>query len=343
MQWFNRSNRGFLTNTTSAVTGKATTRKTAGMTTKVKGRYSVITGIIFFLCAPLVLAQEAPYVLVKTWGSKGVSLGQFNEPTGIAVQGKEIFVSDARNHRIQVFDQDGTALRQFGADILERPMNLTIANSELYVADYFADQIKVFSLNGEYRRSIGKSGSGKGEFNVPGGVAVAPNGDLYVAEFNNQRVQQLRADGSFIKQWGITGEAGTFGDKLRYPTDVALTKDEKLIIADGYNDRILVFASNGELLHKWGGPFAMNISGSFEGWFSTITAVSVGPSGHVFVADFHNDRVQKFTQDGEFLNQFGIKSTGPSNTAIAVAEDDDGNVYVADYINHQIQKWRLGE
>jgi len=300
-----------------------------------------LMGVIYFFWMPS--AQEPAYVLEKTWGGKGRAAGQFTEPTGIAVKGSEVFVSDARNHRIQVFDLDGTILRQFGLNDLERPMNLAIAKDELYVADYFADQIKVFSLQGDYRRSIGKPGTGPGEFSIPGGIAVAGNGDLYVPGFTTQRVQQLRADGSFVRQWGITGEAGTFSEKLRYPTDVALSKDGTLFIADGYNDRVLAIGPDGQRLNQWGGPFAMNIFGPFNGWFATVTGISVGPGGHVFVADFYNDRVQKFTQDGVFLNAFGIKSTGPTHTSIAVAEADDGSVFVADYANHQVQKWRPGK
>ncbi len=301
----------------------------------------IFVGITYFVWIPS--AQESAYLLEKTWGEKGSMAGQFNEPTGIAVNANEVFVSDARNHRIQVFDFDGKALRQFGTNELERPMNLSIANNELYVADYFADQIKVFSLHGDYRRSIGKVGMGPGEFTIPGGVAVASNGDLYVAGFIQQRVQQLRADGRFIRQWGVTGEAGTFGGKLRYPTDVAISKNGTLFIADGYNDRVLAIDSNGELLTKWGGPFAINIFGPFNGWFTTLTGISVGPSGNVFVADFYNDRVQKFTSDGQFLTAFGIKSNAPTHTTIAVAEADDGSVFVADYAHHQIQKWRPGK
>jgi len=287
--------------------------------------------------------QEPAYVLEKTWGEKGADIGQFNEPTGVAVNNNEVFVSDGRNHRIQVFDLTGKPLRQFGSEQLERPMNITIAKNELYVADYFADQIKVFSVQGEYLRSIGKPGTGPGEFTIPGGVAVESNGDIFVAEFKNQRVQQLKANGEFIRQWGITSKVGTFGGKLRYPTDVALAKDGTLFIADGYNDRVLAIGSNGKLLTKWGGPFAINIFGSLNGWFATITGISVGPSGNVFVADFYNDRVQKFTADGKFLNAFGIESTGPTHTAIAVAEAKNGSVFVADFVNHQIQKWVPGQ
>ncbi|MCZ6579752.1 MAG: 6-bladed beta-propeller, partial [Gammaproteobacteria bacterium] len=64
--------------------------------------------------------------------------------------------------------------------------------------------------------------------------------------------------------------------------------------------------------------------------------------GDVFVADFYNDRVQKFNAEGVFLTAYGIKSTAPTHTAIAVAEADDGSVFVADYANHQVQKWQPG-
>ena len=50
---------------------------------------------------------EPPYNLIKTWGEKGSANGQFNEPTGIVASEKYVFVSDARNSRIQVFDFDG--------------------------------------------------------------------------------------------------------------------------------------------------------------------------------------------------------------------------------------------
>lgn len=305
-----------------------------------------IVGMTYLLWMPS--PQEPPYTLVKTWGSKGGKPGQFNEPTGIVLVGDELFISDSRNTRIQVFDLDGNFKRLFGEKgeapgQFNRPMNLAIANGELYVADYFNDRIQVYGLDGVFRRSIGESGSGEGEFNAPGGIAVASNGDLFVADFYNQRVQQLDANGRFIRQWGKTKQVGLLDDKFNYPTDVAITPSGTLYVADGYNDRVVAFDSNGGLLTRWGGPFAMNIFGPFNGWFATVTGISAGPSGHVFVADFYNDRVQKFTKKGKFLNAFGIKSTGPTHTAIAAAEADDGSVFVADYAHHQIQKWQPGK
>ncbi len=296
-------------------------------------------------CAWFPPEREAPYELLASWGGKGDAPGQFNEPTGIAVAGGEVFVSDARNGRIQVFDFEGRFRRQIGAPgeapgKLGRPMNLAISRGELYVADYWNDRIEVFSLAGKYRRSIGSRGSGPGQFNAPGGVAVGEDGDLFVADFYNQRVQQLRPDGRFVRQWGETGRTGWTAGRFSYPTDVALGADGTLYVADGYNDRIQVFAPDGAFLRKWGGPFALNIHGPFRGWFATVTSVAVGPRGNVFVADFYNDRVQKFSAEGRLLTAFGSTPRGPAHSAIAVAVASDGSVFVANFDAHWVERWQ---
>lgn len=309
--------------------------------------------LLFFLTGVLTIGYTAlgsgkgpEYRFVSSWGVKGSGPGAFNDPTGIAVTEQEVFVSDARNSRIQVFDLEGNFKRQFGAtgnepSQLGRPMNLTIAAGELFVADYWNDRIEVFALDGAHKKTIGHSGSGPGEFDAPGGVAVAPNGDLFVADFYNQRIQQLRPDGKFIRQWGETRKPGIWAEKFNYPTDVALGPDGSLYVADGYNDRVQVFSRDGEFSHKWGGPFAMDISGSFIGWFATVTGITVDKTGNVFVADFYNNRIQKFSSDGTFLTAIGEEGTSPGllNHPIAVAVTNDGTVFVTDYGNNRIQKW----
>ncbi len=85
-------------------------------------------------------AREPGYVFVTAWGGKGDGPGQFNDPTGIAVAGGEVFVADARNGRIQVFDLDGNFKRQFGSPgdgpgRIGRPMNLSVAGGERYVPE----------------------------------------------------------------------------------------------------------------------------------------------------------------------------------------------------------------
>lgn len=221
-------------------------------------------------------------------------------------------------------------------------MNLTIHDDELYVAEYFNDRIQVFDLEGSPKRTIGGPGTGPGQFNAPGGVVVANDGSIYVADFYNQRVQHFDSHGRFVRQWGTTGKVGIAAGQLNYPTDVALAADDTLYIADGYNDRIQVFDPQGGFVRKWGGPFGMNIFGPFNGWFSTVTGIAIGPDGTLFTADFYNDRIQKFAPDGTFLTAFGETGRGPGQFghAIAVAVADDGTVFVADFLNNRVQKWR---
>jgi outer membrane protein assembly factor BamB len=165
---------------------------------------------------------------------------------------------------------------------------------------------------------------------------------LFVADFYNQRIQHLKSDGTFVRQWGTTGEIGVSAGEFNYPTDTAVAADGTLYVADGYGDRVQAFARDGTFSHKWGGPFAMNIFGPFNGWFAVATSVAVDPGGNVFVADFYNDRVQKFAADGTFLTAFGGTGDGPGrfHHAIAAAVGDDGSVFVVDFLNSRIQKWR---
>ena len=86
----------------------------------------------------------------------------------------------------------------------------------------------------------------------------------------------------------------------------------------------------------------MNIYGPFNGWFATVTNITVDKQGNLYVADFYNNRVQKFSADGQFLTSLGEKGTGPGQFefAIAAAVADDGSVFIVDFANNRVQKWQ---
>lgn len=290
--------------------------------------------------------QEPPYRFVHAWGGEGTEPGRFRDPTGIAVVGGELFVSDARNGRIQVFDREGRFLRAFGRPgarlgELGRPMNLTVHREELYVPEYMNDRVQVFGLDGTPRRVLGEPGSDPGQLDAPGGVAITPDGNLRVVDFYNQRVQEWLPDGSFVRQWGATGEVGVGAGQFNYPTDVATAPDGGFYVADGYNDRIQAFTADGRFSHKWGGPFAMDVFGPFRGWFAVVTSVAVDAGGRVFAADFYNHRIQKFAADGTFLTSFGGQGAeaGAFDHAMAVAVAPDGTVFATDLGNHRVTVW----
>lgn len=290
-------------------------------------------------------AREVDYRFAGSWTLTESKSGAAAEPIGIAIAGSQVFVSDAGAHRIVVFDREGNYIREFagegdGLGELSRPMLMDVDNqgNRLYVAEYLNDRIQVFSLQGEPLGTIGSPGSGPGEFDAPSGIKVDETGRLYVADFFNHRVQVLTLEGEFIKQFGTTGKTGIKSGLFNYPTDVALLPNGNLLIADAYNDRIQIFGPDGSFLRKWGGPFAMNIHGPFNGWFKTATAVAVGPNGNIFVADFYNNRVQKFSPKGKFLTAIGSEGSEPTGLKYPtdVAVDFEGNVYIVDFGNRRI-------
>ncbi len=311
-----------------------------------------LTAVVIFLAIliPFVWvswfpsAKEPSYEFVMSWGIKGSAPGQFHDPTGIAIHNGEVYVADARNARIQVFDFDGRFKREIGSEEeLGRPMNITIHSNKLYVVDYWNDRIAIYTVNGRLLKTMGKPGSGPGEFRAPGGVAVSSDHTLYVVDFYNQRVQHLTPEGGFINQIGITSKSGRSAGLFGYPTDIAISSDGILYVADGYNDRIQVFSSQGKFLNKWGGPFAFNISGPFNGWFAVVTSLALDSHDNVFAVDFYNHRVQKFDKSGTFLSAFGVKGfkDGQFMYPFGVAIAKDGSVFITDFGNNRVQKWSL--
>ncbi len=86
---------------------------------------------------------------------------------------------------------------------------------------------------------------------------------------------------------------------------------------------------------------ATNIPGGFNGWFSVATGVAVDGDGNVFVADFYNHRIQKFSPKGDFLTSIGEPGNGPGqfDRPTDVVVDAEGNLYVVDFGNDRIQKF----
>ncbi len=300
----------------------------------------LVTTIIVFAAllwwgGALQWAGESGYIVRETVGKHGAGSGQFDEPTGIAVHEGRVFVADARNARIQVFD-NGYPHRIFGRDVLERPMNLSIRDGLLYVADYFTDSIEVFGLDGTHQRSIRAAD----RLNSPGGVDVFPDGSVLVADTYNHRIVHLDRDGHVLRQWGTTGKAGRGRDEFRYPTDVAILPDGGFVVAGGYAYRIKRFDAEGRLQAIWGGPFALGIPGSLPGWFNVASSIALAPDAEsVFVVDMFNQRVQHFSLDGDLLGIFARPPVEPGRSLAGIDVAGNGAVWTTDMTRHEVVRW----
>lgn len=213
------------------------------------------------------------------------------------------------------------------------------AEGNLYVIDSGNHRIQKFDRNGKFLLLWGNQGTGEGQFNFIdkehegfGGIEIAPNGRVYVADSENARIQVFDTNGKFLQQWGKRGKGN--GEFVR-PIDLAIDRAGNVFVIDDRNDQIQKFDGQGKFLLRWGG------NGSADGQLKDTGGIAVDTDGNVYVADFGNNRVQKFDNAGKFLAKWGSRgrSEGKFVDPDYVHVDDKGNVYVVEYEGARIQKF----
>jgi uncharacterized protein (TIGR03663 family) len=195
---------------------------------------------------------------------------------------------------------------------------------------------------------LGTAGTGNDQFNSPRGLAVAPDGSLFVADSRNNRILHLDATGNPLQTIGNTSPGcpyatvppadvplGTFCE----PWDVAVSPDGQWIyVADTWNHRIQKLSADGTSVKAWGTPNYDPVSSSSFGLWGP-RGIAVDSEGRVLVVDTGNKRIAIYDADGKFLSQFGGAGTDPGqfDEPVGIALDALGNLYVADTWNQRIQ------
>ena len=183
----------------------------------------------------------------------------------------------------------------------------------------------------------GGRGTGAGQFKIPESVAVDAQGNIYVADYGNNRIQKLSPAGTVVAMWG-TPQPGRSPGQFDGPSGVAVDSHGNVYVADSGNNRVQELSRVGRPISQWGR------AGSKPGQFSGPHSLAVDASGNVYVADFGNDRVQRLSSAGKVVVMWGTRGSGPGqfNGPVGIAVDDKRNVYVADYFNNRVQKLSPG-
>jgi len=152
------------------------------------------------------------------------------------------------------------------------------------------------------------------------GIFIDADDNIYCVERETHVMHKFTTDGELLMTLGTMDKPGAEGEPFNLPTDFALGPDGEMFISDGYgNARVHKYSPDGELIKSWGKP------GTGPGEFDLPHCVRIDPRNRVMVADRENNRIQFFTLDGEYIEEWG-DLLQPDTIFI----DDDDLVYIAE-------------
>jgi DNA-binding beta-propeller fold protein YncE len=288
-------------------------------------------------------AAPNPYKMEADW-PKLPAGRKMGAPIGVEVDhdGKSVWVfercganncANSKLDPIMKLDPTGKLVANFGGGMFNFPHGLGVdRDGNVYVTDGRGlngkgDVVVKFSPQGKVLLTLGKAGmpgNGEGYLNQPSDVAIAANGDIYVADghggTSNDRIVKFSKDGKFIKAWGKHGKAAGEFDT---PHGIALDADGHVYVADRVNNRVQVFDADGKLLHEWK-------------QFGRPSGVVIDKNGMIYVSDSQSDEKRNpgFKQgirigsikDGKVV-AFIPQVSAEVGTPESISVDDAGNIY----------------
>lgn len=213
---------------------------------------------------------------------------------GLAMDDNDrMFVADSGARHVLVFNSQHHVEASI-SEGMSNPVGLALdtENRFLYVADVDLDQVLVYDADSfQLLRKIGTTGKDHtlttpGDFAKPSGVAVDSDGNLFVADMLNARIEIFDADGNFIRTFGKRGDGPGY---FAMPKGVAIDTDGHIWVTDPQQNRMQVYTQEGQLLIYIG-----NGQGLLPGMFSGVQYVTIDKQNRVFTSEVFPGRVQEF-------------------------------------------------
>ena len=229
-------------------------------------------------------------------GKKGKAPGDLWNPNGVAIDGKTnlIYVAEGSDFcRISIFSESGAFINAFSHEDMTEPYGIAIHRDSLYVTDREAHTVFKFKIEADMRlvAKLGCEGSGMGQFSYPYGLTVSTNGDVFVADSNNNRIQIL--DDSLHFQTLITHQT------LELPLDVKLTPDEVYVLGNA-SLCIVVFSRAGEKIRSL-------ITQGMGMQIALAEFFCLDRKQNLLISEWENSQVRIFSNEGTHLHTIGTR------------------------------------
>lgn len=310
-----------------------------------------------FVFGALAVAQESsssdlpdPYKRVDNWAQlpAGMKFGQVISVDGDAAG--HLWVFHRGEPPVLEFDTSGKLLKSWGAGMFVQAHGMFLdPDGGIWLTDGRAKdgkgmQVFKFSRDGKVLMTLGKAGvAGTTEdtFNAPSDVAIAPGGDIFVADGHggktNARVVKFSKDGKFIKAWGQPGSAP---GEFNIPHSIAFDSQGRVFVADRGNNRIQIFDQDGNFLEQWK-------------QFGRPSGIFIAKDDTIYVVDSESNKARNpgykrgirigSAKDGSVRAFIPDIDPNPDTTTILGAEgvgvDSKGDVYAAQVGRQTITKF----
>jgi sugar lactone lactonase YvrE len=223
------------------------------------------------------------------WGNSGKQLGDFYNPSGIAVSNDSIFVVDRDLNRIQKFSLDGEFIASWGKKGTAEgqffyPNGITLSNGLLYVVDTGNQRIQVFSTDGEFISSFGSSGLGPGQFLNVSGIDADENGNIFVTDKGNGKIEKFDSEGKFLQSFQFYFPSYVFA-----PEAITIDPNGDMFVVNSHTGKILHLSQNSDLRlsqSEQNGPYLDS--------FEQITDMAIGINGELLVVDSPTHSIKSY-------------------------------------------------
>jgi len=234
-------------------------------------------------------------VFVFDFGQKKFSkYDGFIHPLGLALDGQQnLYVVDQMRKGISVRDSTGKEIRFITDKSLVRPTGIALdrERGKFYVVDTATKEVnehnvKVFTLDGKLLGHVGTGyGSDPGEFIFATYCALDSEGNLYVTDTLNNRVQVFDPNGKYVRTVGGNGDVpGNFGR----PKGLAVDTIGDLYVVDSAWSNVQIFNRNGQIMMFFADR------GPMPGLLRNPTAIAIDRNNHIYVGDYINHRVEEY-------------------------------------------------